>query len=198
MKMTTEIPPGITTPDSIETRLGDLNFFDGVPDAETVQKVYNFLDFQHAYQAYMGGIKIASMDAIRNGILEFGPANTTAVLFEDLMDSKALFLTANTTSVYMFSWLQLDEEPMVIETPPDVLGIIDDHWCCAKAGAGRSRRWLCAGGTHQSRIRVRARSDPRWLVQSCRFASRDAAAQRLSARGRRVDPVSLACSRQDD
>jgi hypothetical protein len=43
------------------------------------------------------------MDALRKGILEFGPANTTAVLFEDLMDSKALFLTANTTSVYIFS-----------------------------------------------------------------------------------------------
>jgi hypothetical protein len=128
MKMTTEIPRGIITPDTIKTRLGDLSFFDGVPDAETVEKAYNFLDFQNAVQAYMGGIKAASMDAIRKGILEFGPANTTAVLFEDLMDSKALFLTANTTSVYMFSWLQLGDEPMVIETPPDVLGIIDDHW----------------------------------------------------------------------
>ena len=48
MKMTTEIPPGITTPDEIETRLGDLNFFDGVPDDETVEKVCNFLDFKHA------------------------------------------------------------------------------------------------------------------------------------------------------
>ena len=61
MKMTTPIPPGITTPDNIETRLGELNFFDGVPDEETVQKVYKFLDFQHAYQAYMSGIKIASI-----------------------------------------------------------------------------------------------------------------------------------------
>lgn len=128
MKMTTPVPPSVTTPDQIPTRLGELNFFDGVPDEATVEKVYNFLDFQHAYQAYMSGIKIASMDAIRRGILEFGPANTTAVLFEELMDSKALFLTANTTSVYMFSWLELGDEPMVIETPPDVLGIIDDHW----------------------------------------------------------------------
>ena len=110
MKMTTEIPPGITTPDEIKTRLGDLNFFDGVPDKETVQKVYNFLDFQHGFQAYMSGVQIASMDAIRKGLLEFGPANTTAVLFEELMDSKALFLTANTTSVYMMSWLQLKDE----------------------------------------------------------------------------------------
>jgi len=128
MKMTTEIPEGLTTPDNIQTRVGELSFFDGVPDIESAQKVYNLLDFTHAYQTFLDGTKIASMDAIRKGILEFGPANTTAVLFEDLMDSKALFLTANTTSVYMFSWLETGDEPMVIETPPNVLGFINDHW----------------------------------------------------------------------
>ena len=128
MKMTTEIPDGVTTPDNIQTRVGELNFFDGVPDAESAQKIYNLLDFTHAYQTFLDGTKIASMDGIRKGILEFGPANTTAVLFEELMDSKALFLTANTTSVYMFSWLELGDEPMVIETPPNVLGFINDHW----------------------------------------------------------------------
>ncbi|MEO9574012.1 MAG: DUF1254 domain-containing protein [Tateyamaria sp.] len=128
MEITTVFPEGITTPDNIQTRVGELNFFDGVPDVESAQKVYNLLDFTHAYQAFLDGTKIASMDAIRKGILEFGPANTTAVLFEGLMDSKALFLTANTTSVYMFSWLELGDEPMVIETPPNVLGFINDHW----------------------------------------------------------------------
>jgi hypothetical protein len=44
------------------------------------------------------------------------------------MDSRSLFLTPNTVNIYMMTWLQLDEEPMVIETPPNVLGIIDDHW----------------------------------------------------------------------
>lgn len=68
--MTTPIPDGITTPDNIETQLGDLNFFDGVPDAETTDKIYNLLDFTHAYQAYMDGIKIASMDAMLRGIEE--------------------------------------------------------------------------------------------------------------------------------
>jgi len=28
----------------------------------------------------------------------------------------------------MAMWLELGDEPMVIETPPNVLGIIDDHW----------------------------------------------------------------------
>ncbi|UCC30083.1 MAG: DUF1254 domain-containing protein, partial [Phycisphaerales bacterium] len=136
-RYSTPIPPGITTPDKLKTRIGTLKFFDGVPDKKTIQKVYDHLDFQHAFQAFLSGIQIASMDALRKGILEFGPANTTAVLFEDLMDSRALFLTANTTSVYMMLWLQLKDEPMVIETPPDVLGIIDDHWFKYVADFGR-------------------------------------------------------------
>jgi hypothetical protein len=138
MKMTMEVPPGITTPDELETSFGTLKFFDGVPDEQTVQKVYDHLDFQHAFQAFLSGIQIASMDALRKGLLEFGPANTTAVLFEDLMDSKSLFLTGNTTSVYMMLWLEMKAgEPMVIETPPDVLGIIDDHWFRYVADFGR-------------------------------------------------------------
>jgi pyruvate dehydrogenase E1 component beta subunit len=28
----------------------------------------------------------------------------------------------------MFSWLEMGNEPMVIETPPNVLGFINDHW----------------------------------------------------------------------
>lgn len=128
MKMATAIPDGIVTPDNIETQLGDLNFFDGVPDASTTEKIYDLLDFTHAYQAYLDGVKIASMDAMRRGLLAFGPANTTVLQFADLMDSKALFLTPNTTSVYQTSWMQLGDEPMVIETPPNVLGFINDAW----------------------------------------------------------------------
>ncbi len=41
MKMTTDIPPQITTPDSVETRLGTLKFFDGFPDDATVEKIYD-------------------------------------------------------------------------------------------------------------------------------------------------------------
>jgi hypothetical protein len=33
------------TPDSVETRLGTLNFKDGVPDAATTQKLFDELDY---------------------------------------------------------------------------------------------------------------------------------------------------------
>ena len=99
MKMTTDIPSGIATPDKLETRLGTLTSVDGVPDAATAKKVFDNLDFQRATQAYLNSIQIASMGGMRNGILKYGPANTTALLFEDLMDSKSLWLTPNTVSI---------------------------------------------------------------------------------------------------
>ena len=39
-----KIPEKIMTPDKVETRIGTLNFVDGVPTAETTQKVYDNLD----------------------------------------------------------------------------------------------------------------------------------------------------------
>lgn len=126
--MATPVPVGIATPDSLETSIGTLTSFDGVPDAATTQKVYDQLDLNRATEAFLNCLPIASMQAMKRGLLEHGPPNSTAVLFEDLMDSKALWLTPNTTSVYMASWLELGDEPMVIETPPAVLGFLNNAW----------------------------------------------------------------------
>ncbi len=114
MKMTTPIPPGISTPDSVETRLGTLRFTDGFPDDATVQKVMDNLDFQRGVQAVLSAIPAASLHAMREGIRTFGPDNTSAIIFEQLMDSKALFLTANASSVYCMMWLDVKNGPMVI------------------------------------------------------------------------------------
>lgn len=128
MKMSTPVPEGIATPDTLETRLGTLKLQDGVPDEATTRKVYDNLDLVHAQQAYMNSLSVASLSAMRTGLLEKGPANKTVLIFEDLMDSKALWLTPNTTVIYMSMWLELDKEPMVLETTPNVLGLIDDAW----------------------------------------------------------------------
>ena len=60
MKMTTDIPPSITTPDKVETRIGTLKFFDGFPDKDTVDKVYDNLDFQRSVQAYLTALPAVS------------------------------------------------------------------------------------------------------------------------------------------
>ena len=72
LKMTTPIPEEITTPDSVETRLGTLKFFDGFPDEKTTQLVYDNLDFQRGVQAFLTCVPGASEAAIRAGIRSFG------------------------------------------------------------------------------------------------------------------------------
>ena len=138
MAMSTPVPPGVATPDRLETRLGTLTSFDGVPDAHTTERVFENLDFQRAVQAYLSTIQIASMRAMREGMLGFGPANTTVFYFGELLDSKALWLTPNTVSIYMGTWVELGDEPMVLETPPNVLGIIDDAFFLYVADFGNA------------------------------------------------------------
>ena len=128
MKMTTEVPEGVATPDKLETSLGTLSSVDGVPDAETTQMVYDNLDLNRATEAFLNCLPIASQYAQKRVILSFGPANYTVISFEDLLDSKSLWLTGNTVTLYNFNWMELGDEPMVIETPPNVLGFINDAW----------------------------------------------------------------------
>src|SRR5262245_22523761 len=127
-KFKTDIPPAIVTPDALDTRLGTLRFKDGFPDDETVRKVYDNLDFQRGVQALLIAMPAASLAAMRKGIRGFGPDNQTVIIFPTLMDAKALFLTANTESIYASAWIDLKNGPIVIESSPNTLGIVDDFW----------------------------------------------------------------------
>src|SRR5450755_4748430 len=118
MKMTTDIPSEITTPPSVETRLGTLKLFDGFPDDETTQKVYDNLDFQRGVQVFLNAMPGAALTAFRPALRKLGGVDGNVIIFEDLTDSKALWLTANTTVVYYMSWLDTKNGPIVVETPP--------------------------------------------------------------------------------
>jgi hypothetical protein len=127
-KMTTDIPAGVVTEDVRETRLGALEFIDGFPTDETAQKVWDQLDFQRAVEVMIMTTPAASLSGFRRAIREWGPDNETMIIWEGRIDSKVLLLTPNTTVVYTFMWIDLKNGPMVMETPPNVLGIIDDAW----------------------------------------------------------------------
>src|ERR1700733_1260849 len=127
-KMTTNIPASITTPDTVQTRLGTLKFFDGFPDDKTTQLVYDNLDFMRGVQTFLRGVPGASIQAFVPAAKQFGGVDGNVMIFEQLMDSKALWLTPNNTSVYFFTWIDTTNGPIVMETPPNVLGIFDDHW----------------------------------------------------------------------
>lgn len=128
LKMTTPIPVSLTTPDEVNTRLGTLKFVDGSPSPETVAKLYDNLDFLRGVEAFLNGCPGASLAAMRAGMQKTGAVNGTIGITETRMDSKALFLTANTESIYAGSWLDLKDGPIVVESPPNTLGIVNDFW----------------------------------------------------------------------
>lgn len=127
-KMATEIPPDITTPDSVKTRLGTLKFFDGLPDKATVEKVYDNLDFMRGVDVFLNTMAAASTLANIDGLKSVGCDNYGAVIHEDRVDAKTLLLTPNTQTATLWCFLDLKDGPLVVEVPPGVLGLMDDAW----------------------------------------------------------------------
>lgn len=149
MKMTTPIPADITTPDTVESRIGTLRFNDGFPTDETVQKVYDNLAFQRGVDTFLTALPGGSAEAFRQGLASIGVDNNQSVaLFEDLMDSRSLFLTGNTESIYSLAWVELKDGPLVFEVPPDVLGFVDDHWFQHVVDFGRAGADKGQGGKY--------------------------------------------------
>ena len=129
-KNTTEIPIGITTPDKVETSIGTLNFFDGVPSKETAETVHAFVDKARGVDVFLKGIPGLSIRGLRKGPAELGVnANGKVAIFDKLMDSKALFLTANTSTLYILPYIDTKVDgPVVVEVPPMMLGAFNDAW----------------------------------------------------------------------
>ncbi len=118
----------IVTPSVVESeRLGTLSYFDGYPSEETVKKVYDQLDFNRGIETFLNGIPAASMQALLTGFKGAGITKLGEIgIFEGLMDSRSIFLTPNTESVYTISILDLKGGPVVVESPPNTLGMIND------------------------------------------------------------------------
>ena len=114
-----KIPEEILTPDTVETGIGTLRFFDGAPYPETAQKVYDYLDTMRAVDAFLKGMPGASLQGLIKGAHSLGAVECNQVLiFDKLMDSQSLFLTGNTSTVYAIPILDLKKDgPTVVEIP---------------------------------------------------------------------------------
>ena len=60
----TPIPEKITTPDRMATRIGTLEFTDGMPSAETAQVLWDHLDFVRGVEVFLNCIPAASLEAM--------------------------------------------------------------------------------------------------------------------------------------
>ncbi|MHC4352768.1 MAG: DUF1254 domain-containing protein, partial [Planctomycetota bacterium] len=96
----TDIPKEITTPDHIQSKIGDLDYKDGYPTQETANKVRDELDYIHGVNAFMNSIQGVSVYALRKGLADVGIKDGEFFYTSKMLDSKSLLLTANADTVY--------------------------------------------------------------------------------------------------
>ncbi len=115
-----KIPEQIMTPNKVNTSIGELSFYDGIPTDETLKKVYDNLDFIRGVDVFLNFIPATSLEGIRIGMKSLGVDDSNEVLvFDNLMDSTPLFLTGNTDTVYAMAMLDLEKDGVtVVEIPP--------------------------------------------------------------------------------
>ena len=129
-QVSAETLKSISIPDKVDTSIGKLEFFDGVPTDSTVETVYDNLDRMRGMEVFIDNVGAVSMNSVHTGLNNAGSkgANKIAV-FEQLMDSQTLVVTANTSTLYAYTFTDLvNDGPTVIEIPPGMLGFLNDAW----------------------------------------------------------------------
>ena len=120
----------ISTPDKLDTPIGKLTFSDGVPTGDTVKTLYDNLDRTRGVTVYLDNLGAVAIRAFLSALASAGAdAPNHVAIFEQLMDSQSVVLTANTSTLYAFTRTDLAKDgPTVIEVPPGMLGFLDDDW----------------------------------------------------------------------
>jgi len=113
---------------TLDTRIGELEYEAGYPTQETVEKLYDELDFQRAVQAYLWALPMASYGAMADAHIDLGANDHTVVVADKLAEPRQLALTANQDTVYMSGVFDLSEGPMVMELPAGLLGTLNNVW----------------------------------------------------------------------
>ncbi len=120
----------ISTPDKVETPIGTMEFFDGVPTDATVETVYDNLDRMHGVTAFLDNVGALSVYSVIAGNAGIGISQPNQIaVAERLLDSASIYLTGNTSTMYSIGHLDLKAYgATVVEVPPGMLGMLDDAW----------------------------------------------------------------------
>jgi hypothetical protein len=124
---------------TIDTRIGTLNFENGFPSEETTRKLFDEMDYQRAVQAFLWAYPAVSFESIRIATKrDLGADLNDMIIADNYADPKGLWLTANDTTIYALTNVDLGKSgPIVVEIPPGaIVGIIDDFWQRSIADVG--------------------------------------------------------------
>jgi hypothetical protein len=126
----TQIAHGWIGSEIIQTRLGDFEFKGGFPTDEAARRLADVLVLNRAIEVYLAQMPAVSWFNVWRGISAAGSGTPNQfVIWESLMNAQTLLLTGNSETVYGLVSLDLRRDgPVVIETPPGMLGGINDMW----------------------------------------------------------------------
>ncbi|WP_237334545.1 DUF1254 domain-containing protein [Vibrio breoganii] len=127
-KYEAKVPASIITPDHVESEyLGELSYTDGAPSADTTLKANRFVDVADAVRVFLSGIPVASIQGLLAGHESVGMVpNQTIAISEQMLNAKSLWLTANTTTPYVTSEIDVKNGPVVLEVGTPILGLLDN------------------------------------------------------------------------
>ena len=116
--------------ETLDTRIGKLTFESGYASKETVQKLYDEMDFQRAAQAYIWGIPAVGLAEWRLAHRDIFKAKNGEMLSYLDFKEKLGILTPNYTTPYIVTLADLQESgPIVVELPRGLMaGMIMDAW----------------------------------------------------------------------
>jgi hypothetical protein len=115
---------------TVETRIGKLEFERGVPTRESVDKLYDEMDFQRACQAYLWALPAVSFaQSLANAEFLSG-AHEDDIVISDGYRAVSAILTANVTTPYVSGALDLAKTgPVVVDVPAGLIaGSAMDFW----------------------------------------------------------------------
>jgi hypothetical protein len=119
-----------TTVQTIDTRIGKLDFELGVPTSETAARLFDEMDFQRAVQCYLWGLPTVGMEEAKEGIQQdTGVRNGDLAIFEGYRNL-SVFLTPNLVTTYILALIDLAKSgPVVIDFPAGMTaGALIDWW----------------------------------------------------------------------
>ena len=113
-----------------ETRIGKLAFVSGYPSDETVEKLYDEMDFQRACQAYLWGVPAVGLNEWQKAHFSVFKAKSGEMLCYLDFAEKLGILTPNYTTPYIATFIDLEKGgPMVVELPLGLMaGMVMDGW----------------------------------------------------------------------
>ena len=133
----------------VKTHIGELEFDHGVPTKETTNKLYYEKDYQRAVQAYLWSLPIVGQAQWRQSYLDLYNLKPNQSVYAKEFNDRSLILTANESTPYLFTWINVKEKAVVLEVPPgSIIGLYIDFWQRGLTDVGLLGRYSANGGKY--------------------------------------------------